>query len=122
MTAPARAPMIRKDRFPVAVRELDAADPRAWREVRVLLTVAEPDLPARMLLYTRPSDVPALELGWRPEASILGRKTVPWRIETVTLDDAETRAAFVVEPIGHCGCGNRLKLWDPFSPMRMVVG
>jgi hypothetical protein len=122
-----RAPLIMRggDRFPVDVREIlnpdtDAdeqpAAARAWREVRVLLTVAEDTVEPRLYLYTRPA-APALDVVWDPDRSILGGKSTPWRIETVD-------GTFIVTAHRGCGCGNRVApaLFDPFTPMRALIG
>lgn len=126
MTAPTRAPLIFTggDRFPADVRELDADDPggfaslRRWREARVVLTCAEPaaGTEPRLLVYVHRAG-PALDVVWYPDRSILGRRTVDWRIETVA-------GTFVVSSSRSCGCGSKVseKVWDPFTPMRMQIG
>lgn len=100
------APIVAVDRFPVDV----VAGEATWREVRLVLTTPV-DGVGRLIVWTAP-DVAVLDTTFTLDGSDIRTKQVDWTIAT-------DLGPIVVRPRHGCGCGNRLKYWTPFTPMRM---
>lgn len=89
------------DRFPVNVITSDLV----LREVKVIMT--EPvDGVGRLVVYSAP-DVKAIDTSYMPaESDIRSTNQADWTIQT-------TDGVVVIQSARGCGCGNRLKMFNP---------
>ena len=89
------------DRFPVNVSTSD----KTLREVKVIMT--EPvDGVGRLVVYSAP-DVKAIDTDYFPaESDIRSTNQADWTIQTA-------EGVVVVASMHGCGCGNRLKMYNP---------
>ncbi|MDN5919001.1 MAG: hypothetical protein L0I76_28560 [Pseudonocardia sp.] len=107
MTA-AAAPVVAFNRFPTVVTEPGGA---SWREARTVITCPDGDQPARLMVWLRPGE-PAVDEALHLDVSTIGRPRTVWQLVT----DSGT---YQVQAGSGCGCGSRLKRYEPFTPMRM---
>jgi len=101
-----QAPIVAVDRFPVDVIAGDST----WREVRLVLTSPVEGV-GRLYVWSAPG-VTVLDTEFTLADVDIRSKQVEWTIGT-------TDGPVTVRPRHGCGCGNRLKYWQPFNPMRM---
>lgn len=101
-------PIVAVDRFPVDV----IADGTTLRQVKLIMTQPQ-DGVGRLKVWSAP-DVLALDTDFDLAASDIRSKQVDWSVST---DDG----VVVVKSSPGCGCGNRLKYWQPpeFNPLKM---
>jgi hypothetical protein len=102
------AAIVAVDRFPVDV----VTDDGLLRQVKLILTQPQGGV-GRLKVWSAP-DVLALDTDFDLEASDIRSKQVDWSIQTEA-------GVVTVRSSRGCGCGNRLKYWQPpeFSPLKM---
>lgn len=101
------APVVSVDRFPVQV----VFDDRHLFEARVILTQPDTEGVGTLYVWTAPDRL-VLQTSYQLHESDIRSKGVDWSITTDV-------GVVVVKPSPGCGCGNRLKYFTPFTPMRM---
>ena len=101
------SPVVAIDRFPVDVTP-DSAN--TLHTVRMILTVPT-DGVGQLMVWTAPEQR-VIDTNFYLDQSDIRSKQVDWTIST----DA---GPVVVRSAPGCGCGNRLKYWQPFTMMRM---
>lgn len=100
-------PVIAVDRFPVDVIKSDGT---MLHQVRLVLTQPQNGV-GELKVWTAP-DVLALDTSFTLADSNIGSRQMDWGIQT-------PQGVVAIRSSGGCGCGNRLKYWQPYTPMRM---